>query len=110
MGEVAGGGGMEAVLNDEELDGAKGLFEQLVVGEGDGGVGRDEPEGFDLSLYCSFDDVGVSEATSGGDAVDRDVPDAGEGFAVCGVVELAIAREGRGEASSREYPWRCIGR
>jgi len=43
VGEVAGRSGMKAVLNDEELDRAECLFEQFVVGEGDGRVRCDEP-------------------------------------------------------------------
>ena len=98
VGEVAGGGGVEAVLHDEKLDGAERVLEQLVVGEGDGRVGGDEPERLDTSLHCGFDDVGVGEAACGGDAVDRDVPDAREVFAILGVIEFAIAGERRGEA------------
>ena len=99
VGEIAGGGGVEAVLHDEELHAAEGVLEQVVVGERDGRVGGDEPESFDLSLNGGFDDVGIGEATCGGDAVDGDVPDACELFAILGVVEFAIAREGRGEAA-----------
>ena len=98
MSEFTGWSGLEAVLNHEKLDGAERLFEQFVVGEGDRRVGCDEPEGFDLSLYRSLNDVWIGEATSSRYSIDGDVPDAGEGFAVRGVVELAIAREGRGEA------------
>jgi len=47
-----------------------------------------KPEGFDLALDGRFDDVGVGEAARCGDEVDRDVPDAGEVFAVGWVVEL----------------------
>ncbi len=82
VGEVAGGRGVEAVLHDEELDAAQGLLEHGVVGEGDGGVGGDEPERFDAAGDGAFDDVGIGEAARGGDAVDVDVPECGEVFAV----------------------------
>ncbi len=84
MGEFAGRSRVEAVLNYEKLDGAEGLFEQFVVWKGDGRIGCDEPERFDLSLYGGFDDVGIGEAASSGDVVDGDVPDLGEGFAIAG--------------------------
>ena len=70
----------------------------FVVGEGDGGVGGDEPEGLDAALYGGFDDVGIGEAACGRDAIDGDVPDAGEVFAILRIVEFAIAGERRGEA------------
>lgn len=63
VGELAGGGGVEAILDDEEVDGAQGLLEKGVVGEGDGGVGGNEPQGLDAAGDGGLDDVGVGEAS-----------------------------------------------
>ena len=46
-----------------------------------------------LALYGGFDDVGIGEAARGGNAIDGDVPDAGEVFAVLRIVKFAVAGE-----------------
>jgi hypothetical protein len=43
--EVTSMSGVEAVLHNKELQRLEGLLKELVVGEGDGRVGGDEPEG-----------------------------------------------------------------
>jgi hypothetical protein len=76
MRKVAGGRWMKAVLNDEELNVAKGVFEKLVVWKRDSGVRGDEPESLNASLDGGFDDVGIGEAARSGDAIDGNIPDA----------------------------------
>jgi hypothetical protein len=99
VGEVAGGGRVKAVLHNEKLDRAKSVLEELVVGEGDCGIGDDKPESFDFPLDCDFDDIGIGKAAGGGDAVDGNVPDMGKFFPVLLVVELTIAGKRGGKTS-----------
>src|SRR5580704_14779553 len=75
--EVAGGGRMEPVLDDEEGDAGEGLLKESEIGEGDGWIGGDEPEGFDLAADGGFDDVGVGQTARGGNAAGVDVPESG---------------------------------
>ena len=75
------------------------MLKQVVVGEGDGWIGGDEPERLDAALHRGFDNVGIGEPASGRDAIDRNVPDAGEVLAVLLVVELAISGKRGGKAA-----------
>lgn len=67
---------MKAILNDEKFDITQSMFKQLVVRKGNRRIGGDEPQGFDAILHCSFNNVGIGEASCRGYSIDVNVPDA----------------------------------
>src|SRR5438046_1432487 len=74
------------------------MLQNAIIGKGNCGVGRDEPESSYPASDCAFDNVGVGETASFWDRCDVDIPELGEFFAMLCVFEFAVTGQGGSEA------------